>query len=141
MTYPHSEHYHESSGDNPCGTWHNVHNVTYHIHNKKGKDHQGNEVILSRTMKVIYHCNKDFFEWVCLEHPAGGFARKKADKWWLERDAGGVLPPSLELAVEWAEKSLKRPSRIKTEPDGKFTRIIAYDWLVQEDQGFEELPF
>jgi len=137
MTYPHPDpdHYHEAAGENPCGTWHNVHNVTYHIHNKMGKDSQGNEVVLSRTMKVIYHSNKDIFEWVCLEHPEGSFIRKKSDKWWIER-AGEPLPPTLELAVDWAEKSLKRPSRIKTEPDGKFTRIVDYDW----SEPFDEMP-
>jgi len=135
MTYPHPENYHEAAGSNPCGEWHYVHNVTYHIHKKKTANAagDGDYVEPPRTMKVIYHCNKDICEWVCLEHPVGGFARRKANAWWIER-GGEPLPPTLELAVEWADKSLKKPSRIFVEPDGKFSRITDYDWSVPVDE-------
>jgi DNA repair protein RadD len=67
-------------------------------------------------------------EWLCFEHPEGGFARRKAEQWWRER-SNDPLPSSVEEAVEWANAgALARIDRITLEkkPGDEWERIVAY---------------
>ncbi|MGN0880097.1 MAG: DEAD/DEAH box helicase family protein [Oligosphaeraceae bacterium] len=56
-----------------------------------------------RTMRVEYEIGLGRYqsEWVCPEHT--GYARRKFERWWLERCADGCpVPNTVEEAVAWA---------------------------------------
>lgn len=54
-----------------------VETINYNMHQKAGKPDM---------IKVSYHCEKrTFYEYVCIGHPEGNYARTKAVKWWKER--------------------------------------------------------
>lgn len=72
---------------------------------------------------LLVHC-----EWVCIEHD--GFAGQKAERWWSERLAG-LMPKTTDEALARAG-SLKTPRRIMVNHEGKFTRILRYDFSKPE---------
>jgi DNA repair protein RadD len=98
-------------------TWHDVTMVEYHYHvpNGDGK---------LPSLRVEYFQNFKCVgrEWVCLEHD--GFARSKAEGWWKRRSAEPV-PSTIEDAVRMTDELLT-PSKIATQPDGRWTRIIEF---------------
>ena len=64
------------------------------------------------TMRVEYSkglgtCQR---EWVCFDHPAGSYARRKAEEWWRLRSDAPV-PESVEEAVWLAEGGAHRGGR------------------------------
>lgn len=67
-------------------------------------------------------------EYICLWH--SGFAKQKADKWWLDR-AGFPAPKMdvLELIENNYCGSLPYPKRITVKQDGKYERIIKYECI------------
>lgn len=80
-------------------TDHEVTDVSYSPHARRDA-----EPGTPRTMRVEYQiapgCYKS--EWVCPEHT--GYARRKFEKWWLERCADGCpVPNTVDEAVSWAE--------------------------------------
>lgn len=56
-----------------------VDRVVYSIHTKKGADE-----FAPKTLRVRYHygIGDSVSEWVCVEHPEGTFANRKARTWW-----------------------------------------------------------
>ena len=96
------------------------------------------------SLRVDYHENiyTRYSEWVCLEHH--GFAGRKARQWWL-RHGGDLSVSSVSQALQQAE-SLKIPTQIKVEEDGKYWRILDFRFdnrelpsvEVEEDQVVEE---
>lgn len=55
--------------------------VLYGSHTKRGATPD-----TPRTLRVTYETGlSTVSEWVCFEHPAGGFARRKAEQWWAKR--------------------------------------------------------
>ncbi len=63
-------------------------------------------------------------EWICVEHQ--GFARTRADLWWLKR--GGVhAPVDVTTAVVMAHE-LKKPKRILVAFTGKYPEIKQFDF-------------
>lgn len=72
-------------------------------------------------------------EYICLWHE--GFAKKKADQWWLTRAKFPVPKLGLlELLDQGYCSSLPYPKRITVKQDGKYERIVRY-----EDIGFHNL--
>ena len=64
-------------------------------------------------------------EWVCIEHV--GFARRQAERWWLERSRV-ACPLTAEEAVEIQRgQGLAETLSITTMPDGKYKKIVAYE--------------
>lgn len=57
------------------------------------------------TMRVEYRTGLGTYqrEWVCFDHPAGGYARRKAEEWWRMRSDAPV-PDSVEEAVSLASQ-------------------------------------
>jgi DNA repair protein RadD len=57
-----------------------------------------------RTLRVDYRVGvfEHKSEWVCLEHPAGSFALRKAREWWRKR-SNAPFPETIEDAVEVAQ--------------------------------------
>lgn len=77
------------------------------------------------TLRADYFCGiAKYSEWICLEHE--GFARQKAERWWRERYEDEV-PNSVSEALDESDW-LKRPKAIRIRPDGKFFRVVGYQW-------------
>jgi DNA repair protein RadD len=109
--------------------------VTYREH--QGKDGKPN------TLCVQYQCGMFFHikEWVCLNHPAGSWARNKAREWWNERKTIHDMPASVTAALEPANlggvqfrpvDGLTRPLQIEAEKQGNFWRIVRYIYEQEE---------
>lgn len=77
-------------GDLPVVERFKVDHVTYAKHTKVGG---------LPSLKVTYYCGyKMFTDYVCVEHEQGGFAQRKAAKWWRARTSVGV-PNSVDNAL------------------------------------------
>jgi len=136
------------SGDDPPAAepyWVDITAVNYEPWTKKGADETA-----PKTMCVTYYkgMQRAAREWVCVEHPLGGFAHNKAMDWMRKR----VIAPSRILlsddrscmvlespdgeAVLNAGSAahagltglLSSPTRIQLKPDGKFTAVTAHDF-------------
>lgn len=57
---------------------------------------------ISESMKVTYCIGlyKYFSEWICFNH--SGYARKKAETWWINRSNVRPVPDSVRVAVDYA---------------------------------------
>lgn len=112
--------------------WLEVLDVAYGFHQKEGK---------APTLKVTYTTmGKQVREWVCFGHP-NEFARGKATKWHKDRYPSHPVPKDVKMALEYVYPA---PYRISVIPDGKFDKIIAYDWnrpneIVKEEK--YEIPY
>lgn len=68
-------------------------------------------------------------EWVCLSHE--GYARKKAEAWWITRSKIDALPKNVETALEWLafdDSILRQPSAIVINKSTKYPAIVSYEW-------------
>jgi DNA repair protein RadD len=75
-------------------------------------------------------------DWVCLEH--SGFARQKAESWWL-RHCQGLPPETVAEALE--RRAERRPiMAIHTVPDGKYQKITAYTFGKIRQPGEDDEP-
>ena len=105
-----------------------VHRISYYLHYKKNA-----EPGAPRTLRVDYEVGFRSYksEWVCIEHPPG-YARQKADKWWMDRALDGVpFPTDAEEAAGIADGGgLKPAKRIKVRATAgeAFERIIGYEF-------------
>jgi DNA repair protein RadD len=94
------------------------------------------------TMRLDYMCQIEdgsflplqrISEWICIEHD--GYAQTKARKWWAERSAV-PFPESVRDALNvWWSGGLAASSKIETEPDGKFLKIIKQT-ITEEDLSY-----
>jgi DNA repair protein RadD len=92
-------------------------------------------------------------EWVCFEH--GGFARQKAEQWWLKllntRAELIEVPQTVASALKLIEAiknvhakqgfvGFKEPTRIATRKNGKYTEVKEYEFHRTErhQDAFEE---
>lgn len=106
--------------------------VTYGLHTKPGKPD---------SLKVSYWSGirRICDEWICLSHE--GFARSKAEAWWLKRAPGGrtFLPGGTEQAIEWLTTGYKlaEPVLIRVNESSKYPEIVGYVWA-QETPLIEE---
>ena len=113
-----------SGSEGPARRDERVIEVAYYVHHKR------NDPLAKPTMRVEYRIgfNRWAREWICLEHPEGGYARRKAEQWWRER-SNDPLPSSVEEAVEWANAgAVARTERITLEkkPGDDWERIVGY---------------
>ena len=105
-----------------------VTDVRYRLHQKPGSP---------TSLRVEYYDNliRVASEWVCLGHE--GFARKKAERWWLQRTTIDAIPSDAEEALEWLEYSdavLRQPAAIMVTKRDKYPQIVSYHWQQQEQQ-------
>jgi DNA repair protein RadD len=99
--------------------WHDVSRVDYKLHRKEGKPD---------SMRVDYYSGilRVASEWVCFNHT--GYARQKAESWWMRRERTTV-PPSTQEAVDWVNfYDLDEPVRIATRKNGKYTEVKDYEF-------------
>lgn len=111
----------------PPVTSHEVGHVEWHLHRKMGDDSA------PPTLRVEYYPPDEFSsgmvrkiaaEWVCLSHDPGSFAWRKAQKWWAEHTTAREVE-SVEDAIGLLDAGYLRPVvAIKTQPDGKYTRVV-----------------
>jgi len=66
-------------------------------------------------------------EYICLQHE--GFAKQKAIKWWNERGGGDFGSFGIKAIVDSGMcQGLKIPAKIKVKKEGKYDRIVNYDF-------------
>lgn len=103
-----------------------VRNVYYSKHLKRNSDGK------PPTMRVEYAIgfNDYISDWICPEH--SGYARKKSEKWWLER-TGFDLPGTVDECLIFADAGkLKEPIRITVK------KTPGSDWPVISEYVFPE---
>lgn len=96
--------------------------VTYKIHSKKGADETA-----PKTLRVTYQVGMSEWlsEWVCIEHPTGGFAHRKAEAWWGSR-THIPLPDTVAEACAIAAQGWLAPTEkvtVKTAPGKDFPEL------------------
>jgi len=102
-----------------------VSETAWHVHYKRG------DPLAKPTMRVEYRLgfNRWAREWVCFEHPAGGYARKKAEQWWRARSSEPV-PETVEEAVDLARMGALAPTlrvTVEKQPGDEWERIVAHE--------------
>jgi len=113
------KHYAQADDADPLrkqATVYNVSRVLYCRHRKDGKPD---------SLKVTY-CTEGMQyanEWVCVEH--SGYPQQKARQWFARR--GMMMPETVTDALD-TSASLLCPKRITTMRDGKFERVVAYEF-------------
>jgi DNA repair protein RadD len=77
-------------------------------------------------------------EWVCVQHEEGGFAWRKAMRWW-EEHVGCRLPESVDDAITLLEDGHMRPVvAIETTKEGKWDRVTAIHHGERKEPGDDE---
>jgi len=109
-----------------------VNEISYLEHQSKGSG--------KWLLQVMYSCGtyyspKKFYDYVCFPDSYNGFAIDKAKVWWTDRTEE-PFPDSLEEAVFMSD-SLMVPKKITAIKEGKFDRIVDYDFTGIT----EEAPF
>lgn len=110
-------------------TWfEDVENVTYHIHNQE-KD--GKIPCLKVNYKLLN--GTCMSEYVCLQHK--GKARQNALQWWKIHNGAFPAPENIEYMLNMGvAQNLLIPSRIEIAMDGKYKRVINYDFSLRIDE-------
>ena len=99
--------------------WLEVKHVIHRKHQKPGKP---------PSLRVDYTTKglQTFSEWICFEHE--GYARRKAEQWWKERDATPVDIPDTVFQAINSQSNLKQPTKIQVKKNGKYDEIIGYQF-------------
>lgn len=139
--YPEPEARHDAKASNlpvlstgiqqPTTEWVDVtREPTYLVYKNDSKEH--------RSFRVIYKLagTTAVSEYVCLDHPVGSFARKKAEEWWRKRSEVAV-PMSCWEAYHMLKKCpsvLAKPSRmeLKWTPGRKWPEILKVEFEPRE---------
>lgn len=103
---------------------HRVSETSHHIHYKRD-DPAGTA---PPTMRVEHRVGFSNYcrEWVCFEHE--GYARRKAEQWWLARSREPV-PETVEEAVDLARMGALAPAlsiTVERKAGEKYDRIVAH---------------
>jgi DNA repair protein RadD len=100
--------------------WINVGGVSYAIHKKAGKPD---------SLRVTYQCGLvGHAEWICFEH--SGYARTKAESWWLKYGQAPVPKDCAEALLRKGE--LADIAEIQVKRNGKYTEIVGRKIKEQE---------
>lgn len=110
--------------------WVRVDDIRYFRHAKEGK---------APSLRVEYGCGMQVYrEWICFEHDAGSFPRRKAESWWKERADGGV-PATVAEALERVDDILP-PGEIRVRQNGKFWEILGRRGIYEGEPPVAEKP-
>lgn len=97
-------------------------------------------------IRVDYDCGMFYgiiSEYLCLPDEYEGFAVEKAKSWWAER-SDEPFPETVDEFL-FLSDSIIKPARIHVIKDGKYDRIVNYDWaetdsaIIQEQT--DDIPF
>lgn len=107
--------------------WYTVNEMYLNRHAKEGK---------IPSMRVDYY---DFVkgrvsEWICFEHT--GFARQKAEKWHRVRLYDAPVPCNVDEAIELP---YPKPAKILVRWEGKYARVIDYDFRVEDEVASQDI--
>lgn len=92
--------------------WIDVESVHYYRHDKPGAP---------SSLRVEYHCGFTVHKsWICFSHQ--GFARQRAESWWL-RHTRTVVPKSTEEALARVSE-LRCPAQIQVRPNGRYFEVV-----------------
>ena len=98
-----------------------VDDVVYSKHHKRGG---------IPSLKVMYltGLRNTATEWVCFNHT--GFPRRNAENWWVRRS--NLAPPeNVDVALKMSAE-IRKPSFVYVVPDGKYKKIIGYDFQEED---------
>lgn len=86
------------------------------------------------SLRVDYYMSQleKISEWVFVSHT--GYPREKAIRWWKQRHEFGLEPSKDVMTCLDYVKDLKQPTRIWVVPEGKFWRVVNYDFAPLPDQ-------
>jgi DNA repair protein RadD len=117
------------TGPMPAEEW-TVIDVIYKRHTKRDDE------LAPPTLRVDYVVSKGegnlqrqvVPEWVCLQHVRGNFGKTMAGLWW-ERRSDCEEPDTIDDALSLLAMGVARkPSKITTKKDGKWTRILSCEF-------------
>ena len=117
------------TGPMPAEEW-TVIDVIYKRHVKRDNE------LAPPTLRVDYIVSKGegnlqrqvIPEWVCLQHVRGNFGKTMAGLWW-ERRSDCEEPDTIDDALALLAMGVARkPVKITTKKDGKFTKVINCEW-------------
>ncbi len=122
--------------------WYDVRRVEYVEHESQRSS--------KMVFRVIYDCGgifhpKRFSDWVCFEHD--GYARRKAERWWIERSDEPV--PDTVAEAAFLAHTLREPARVLVDESGEWPRVLDYDFLPESIdmpewmrvEEFDDIPF
>jgi DNA repair protein RadD len=117
------------TGQMPAEEW-DVVDVIYKRHTKRDDE------LAHPTLRLDYVVTqgegnlqrKVISEWVCLQHVEGNFGKTMAGLWW-ERRSDCEEPDTIDDALALLAMGVARkPSKITTKKDGKWTRIVSCEF-------------
>jgi DNA repair protein RadD len=117
------------TGPMPAEEW-TVVDVIYKRHVKRDDE------LAPPTLRVDYVVSKGegnlqrqvIPEWVCLQHVKGNYGKTMAGLWW-ERRSDCEEPDTIDDALSLLAMGVARkPSKIKTKKDGKWTKIVSCEF-------------
>jgi DNA repair protein RadD len=112
--------------------WIGIDGIEYHEHEKRG------DPSAPHTLRVDYFLGytKVASEWICLDH--AGFAKEKANRWARARLRPGVTLDDDQLTAATAaaqgQQWFRCPCRIATRPDGRWIRVVDYEFDEEDEQ-------
>lgn len=93
-----------------------VDHITHNIHHKAGSP---------PMMKITYYSGlMNFTEYICVQHPPGNFARKRAMDWWKMRSKL-PMPETTDEALDLAP-GLLLPTHLEVWVNQKYPQIMRY---------------
>lgn len=102
--------------DLPVVESYKVDHITYTLHHKAGSP---------PMMKATYYCGlKNFTDFVCVQHPDGNYAKKRAKDWWAIR-SGDPMPTNTDDALDQAP-ALAAPTHLEVWINQKYPSIMRY---------------
>jgi DNA repair protein RadD len=100
--------------EEPVIVYCDVQRVIYNRIQKQGKP---------PMIKANYFCGlKMYSEILCFEHPPG-FAKNKANQWWMNRTGIPIAPPTTDEALKYIYQ-LPQPKRIKVWVNRKYPEVL-----------------
>jgi len=83
------------------------------------------------TVQITYYVgpNRNYREWLCVEHPARSFPRNKFESWWKKHAPGAPVPATCDEAVALFDAGWTRAVRqvtVERKPGEKYVSVV--DW-------------
>lgn len=107
--------------------WYTVNEMYLNRHAKEGK-------IPSMRVDYFDFAKGRVSEWICFEHT--GFARQKAEKWHRVRLYDAPVPRNVDEAIELP---YPKPAKILVRWEGKYARVIDYDFRVEDEVASQDI--
>lgn len=104
-----------------------IDDVEYRVHTKFGSPDSVRVDYKAGIMTVAS-------EWVCPSHE--GFARRKFERWWMDRRLIDAIPGSTEEMLEWLaydKRILRQPVALLLQKNGKYHEIVSHHWEQQKE--------